>query len=196
LNRATRSGYLLGYYPPSQEWKGDYRRIEVKVNRPNVKILFRRGYYATRQVDVYDHEVFQGYWRLSTAANYPQEVADIPFTAIAQPQNTASGGKSLLVQLSLDGRAVPFHLQDGLQTGKLEVAIFLGDTQGKPLGEPLMQTLSMTLRESTYQRVLKEGIPFSAELPLLDADPRVKVVVYNYEADKLGIRWAKFSRDR
>ncbi|MBZ5495791.1 MAG: hypothetical protein LAP85_05270 [Acidobacteriia bacterium] len=35
---ATRVEYLLGYYPRDDNWDGKYRHIEVKVDRPGVKV--------------------------------------------------------------------------------------------------------------------------------------------------------------
>ena len=41
------SYYLLGYYPANQKMDGRYRRLEVKVRQPGLKIKARRGYVAT-----------------------------------------------------------------------------------------------------------------------------------------------------
>jgi VWFA-related protein len=196
LNRNSLTGYLLGYYPQNQSWNGEYRRIEVKMKRRDARVRSRQGYYARPGIAIYDHETFQGYWRLTTAANYPKEVKDIPFKATAMAQNTPGGGKNFLLNLGIEAQSVPFHLQDGLYAGKLEIAVIRGDSSGKPIGEPLMQTLTMTLRESTYQRIQTEGIPFSLQVPGDDADPVIKVVVYNYEKDKIGIKWAKILRGK
>jgi VWFA-related protein len=196
LNRTSLAGYLLGYYPKNQDWNGDYRRIEIKVKRADAKVLSRHGYYARPGIAIYDHETFQGYWRLTTAANYPKEVKDISFKATAEAQKAPSREKNFLLNLAIEAKTVPFHLQNGLYAGKLEIAVINGDSTGKPYWEPLMQTLSMTLREGTYQRIQTEGIPFSTQVPWVDADPLIKVVVYNYETDKIGIGWAKITRGK
>ena len=46
LDGATRTSYLLGYYPTNGKWDGAFRTIEVKVNRPGVTLSYRRGYNA------------------------------------------------------------------------------------------------------------------------------------------------------
>ena len=38
--------YSIAYAPPSQAYNGAYHKIEVKVNRKGVKLVFRTGYFA------------------------------------------------------------------------------------------------------------------------------------------------------
>ena len=46
VQQDTSLYYLLGYHSTNPARDGRFRRITVKVNRPGVKIDFRRGYYA------------------------------------------------------------------------------------------------------------------------------------------------------
>jgi VWFA-related protein len=38
--------YSIAYVPPSEKYDGSYHKIDVKVNRPGVTLVFRKGYYA------------------------------------------------------------------------------------------------------------------------------------------------------
>jgi VWFA-related protein len=38
--------YSIAYTPPNQKYNGAYHRIEVKMDRPGVSLVFRKGYYA------------------------------------------------------------------------------------------------------------------------------------------------------
>lgn len=44
--------YLLGYYSTNTKFDGGYRRLEVKVTRPDISIKARRGYFAPTEADI------------------------------------------------------------------------------------------------------------------------------------------------
>jgi len=46
ISEELRSQYVIGYYPTNNKHDGTFRKIKVEVDRPDVKILARRGYYA------------------------------------------------------------------------------------------------------------------------------------------------------
>ena len=38
--------YTIAYTPTNRKWSGDYRKIQVKLDRPGVTLAYRRGYFA------------------------------------------------------------------------------------------------------------------------------------------------------
>lgn len=190
VNETTRAEYLLGYYPKNNNWDGQYRRITVKVNRPDVKVSFRHGYYARETLEPFDREAFLSYSRITAAAGYNQEVKDIRFEVTATKDKSTPDNPQARVDLIIDPSNVSFQTQDGLYKGKLQIAIFYGDSEGRNLGDE-WETMVMNLREETYQRVQKEGIPYSTRIPLQAPNESLKVVVYNYDNDKVGSLFAK-----
>jgi VWFA-related protein len=44
--------YLLGYYSTNTKFDGGYRRLEVKVKKPDIKLKARRGYFAPTQEEI------------------------------------------------------------------------------------------------------------------------------------------------
>ena len=46
LSEELRSQYVLAYYPTNVKRDGVFRKIQVTVARPDVKVLARKGYYA------------------------------------------------------------------------------------------------------------------------------------------------------
>jgi hypothetical protein len=43
--------YVLGYYPSNLEENGHFRKLEIKVTRPDVKVEVPRGYYERKPID-------------------------------------------------------------------------------------------------------------------------------------------------
>ena len=58
INDVTRATYLLGYYPSNSRWDGTYRKVNVKVTRPDVNVYFRHGYYARNELTTFSRREF------------------------------------------------------------------------------------------------------------------------------------------
>ncbi len=191
VNEVTRSGYLLGYYPKNGDWNGKYRRLVVRLNRPDLKLSYRHGYYARESVQPFDRKSFLTYSRISAAASYDVQVKDIGVKAAVKAVPAASGGgQEAQVDLLIQVSRLPFAGQDGRHKAALQITTFYGDARGRYLGD-LWQTLDLNLRDETWQKAVKDGIPFSTRVPLQTAGQTFKIVVYSYEADKVGSVTAK-----
>lgn len=49
IEKAIAAGsdyYTIAYTPTNHDWNGNYRKIEVKVDRPKLALSYRRGYFA------------------------------------------------------------------------------------------------------------------------------------------------------
>ena len=49
INEEMRNQYALGYRPPGKAKDGAYHKLEVKVDKPGVKVQARAGYFAVRR---------------------------------------------------------------------------------------------------------------------------------------------------
>jgi VWFA-related protein len=186
LNELTRVEYLLGYYPKNGDWNGKYRKVVVRVNRPDLKLSYRRGYYARQSLQPFDRKAFLSYSRISAAAAYESEVKDIGVKAAVKAVPAASGsGQEAQVDLVIQVSKLPFASESGRHQAALQITTFYGDGRGRYLGD-LGQTVDLNLREETWQKALKDGLPFSTRVPLQVAGQTFKIVVYSYEADKVG----------
>lgn len=49
VEQAVNAGsnyYTLAYTPANREWKGDYRKIQIKLDQPGATLAYRHGYFA------------------------------------------------------------------------------------------------------------------------------------------------------
>ena len=55
----------------------------------------------------------------------------------------------------------------------------------------LWQEINLALSDETYQKYVRDGIPYSASVPVTGVPKNVKVVVYDRRTDRLGAQTAK-----
>ena len=169
LNEVTKAEYLLGYYPKNDNWDGAYRNIEIKVNRPGLRVAFRHGYYANDKRQILNREEFLAYSRIMDAAAYTSDITAygsytrrycriFPLIIIEQVNN-----RPYLPQIKVDLKVSPGKIRlvdlSGRHVGKLRVTIFYANPRGQYLGD-VWKKVDLNLREETYQLYLISGIPF------------------------------------
>ncbi len=173
---ATRTQYLLGYYPKNTSWNGKYRRIEVRVDRPDLDVVWRQGYYARQAATPYDAKEFLTATRIATAAQYRVAVTDIKMKAVLRGSD---------VTLTIDISRVALKQVDDRRVGQLRVAAFYGDARQKIIDES-WSTLDLNFTDEAFSRFLKAGIEYRWQVPANLKPTYMRVIVYNYDADVLG----------
>ncbi|MCX6545916.1 MAG: VWA domain-containing protein [Acidobacteria bacterium] len=173
---ATRTQYLLGYYPKNTNWNGKYRRIEVRVNRPDLDVVWRQGYYARQTATPYDAKEFLTVTRIATAAQYRVAVTDIKMKAALLGND---------VTLTIDISRVALKQVDGRRVGQLRVAAFYGDARQRII-DVSWSTLDLNFTDEAFSRFLKTGIEYRWKVPATLEPTYMRVIVYNYDVDLLG----------
>jgi len=185
VNETTRAQYLLGYYPSDPKWDGRYRQIDVKVNRPGLRVSFRHGYFARDTVEPLDRAELLAYSRISAAAAYDDQIRDVPFRAATSVYRDASGKQQVRLELKIDLSGMRFEEVQDRHKGRMGVTVFWSDAQGRPVGH-FSDTVDMNMLEQTYQRALQEGLPFAAPVPFVENGQYIKIIIYSYGSDRVG----------
>jgi len=181
LDEITKTGYLIGYQPANSAWDGSYRNISIKVNRPDVTVLYRHGYFRLPQVGGFDRRGEITSDRLLAAGNFRREVNDIKVKARASQQ----GGTDLVLEGKVELGKLALATVDGKHTGRLDVAVFCIDSSGWSVGTHT-STMPISLTDEEFARFQKDGMPYSMHFPLYRGTNNVRFVVYDYHADLLG----------
>jgi VWFA-related protein len=187
VDRATRTGYLLGYYPSNSTWNGVYRNIVVKVNRRDATVLFRRGYHGFAAIPTFDRREYFTRHRLEAAVSYPKDVKDIGVKlraslAVVNDQNV----------VNIDARIDPGHLyfmiRGGVYFGRVDIAVISMDEKQVLLGGTYKKMVAhLEYDKQTLALVRKDGIPYRAQIRVPSGTRYVRVVVYDYMTDLIGI---------
>lgn len=188
IDEATRSSYLIGYYPSTTDWRGEFRRVKVKVNRRGVTVLVRGGYFAREQLVPFDRRQFLTYSRVVSAGGYAEDINDIALKLKASLVDNRDGSKDVLVDLRIDPTRIKFAEADGVHTAAVDVTVYCGDRRQDTVCER-WDKADLKFDSEGLERAKKEGVPYLTSIRLENpkADlSHVKVVVYDYVADIIG----------
>ncbi len=164
----ARYSYSLAYHTTNGKADGKFRKIEVRVNRPGVKLRYRNGYDADEQGKEPAGIVKAD---LDEASQSPVMQTGVLLTTQIQitPQNEI--GMVLQIeptQLSLR------QTKDGWM-GELEMMFLQRGSDGKANG--LRATMPLRLSEENYQTVMKKGLLYRRTLPREAGATALRVVV-------------------
>jgi hypothetical protein len=181
IGEMSRTGYVLGYQASNAAWSGEYRTIDVTVNRPGMTVFHRHGYFRTAEMGGFDRRGFITNDRLAQAGNFRREVNDIKVKASASRR----GNTHLLVEGKIDVSKVILTAVGGSRVGVLNLAVFSFDSGANPMGAHV-QDLAVKLTEEDYARAVKSGLPYSVQFPLDGSTHNIRFVVYDAGSDLVG----------
>jgi len=185
LDAATRSQYLIGYYPKNTVFDGSYRKVRVEVKRKNVDVMYRRGYFAQDRLVPLDKREFMSFTRVMAAGAYADKIEDLQLSL--KPFGVVGSGNSreISVEIVIRPERVAFRDELGLKVAALDIALFALTKGGDPVGEA-WKTIDLRLTPEAHQRFLKEGASFQVTIALRNYPKQVKGVLYNFTSDLLG----------
>jgi hypothetical protein len=185
IDDGTRFQYLLGYSPSNTNWNGRFRRITVRVNRPELRVLYRHGYYGRDQLIPQSRQQFMTYSRILTAGTFTEAMSDLKVALSIAPAGDRKVPGELPLEVTVDIGKLAFTRDADRHVGALEIALFAGDRRENVVGE-IWQTAEMKLTEESYQRAIKEGFKHAVTLSVKAPPDYVKAVVYDPNGDLLG----------
>jgi VWFA-related protein len=181
LDEATRTGYLLEYRASNSAWDASYRSIVVKVNRPDVTVLHRHGYYRQTDPGPFDRRSYITHVRLAAAASFRDAVNDIKVKASV----SLRGSDTMEVKGKIDLTKVKVATVDGARVGLLNIAVFGLDNAGNLMGLRT-ETLRLKMSEEEYARALKDGFQYTIQLPVIPNAQNLRFIVYDFGSDLVG----------
>jgi VWFA-related protein len=187
IDDATRTHYLLAYYPTNSTWDGRYRAVTVKVNRPGAKVLFRHGYSAFLEVESFERRRVMADSRIASAGSRVTNIREIEVALVPSFAKAATGrGGDVAASFSIGATRLSWGLDDlGRHTASLDVAVYCADGNQKIIGQA-RRRLNFALTDETHARAIADGVARTIKIPVTGTPRFVKVIVYDYGADRVG----------
>ncbi len=180
------SYYMLGFYSTNDRRNGRYRKLEVRVNRPGLRVRNRAGYYEARgrapnQPAAPGNVVAPA---LSDALGSPLPVTGVPMKVFAAPFKGTAPNAAVALALEIDVRNLDFVEGNGTFNEQIEIAYTSVNNQGKVFpGE--RQTATLTLKPDTYERAKARGFRVLSQANLPPGRYQMRVAAGN-KAGKAG----------
>jgi VWFA-related protein len=165
--------YLLAFAPdpPADD---QYHQLSVKlIRRPGVTLRSRTGYLYSKGQTTLKDRFRQAIWQEHDASEI----------AVSANPVTASAGTTL--KLSIATNDLAMKQQDDRWVDKLDIFVVQRDDAALD-AQITGQTLSLTLKPATYERLLQEGIQFDQMLPSKQDTRSVRIVVVDETSGRIG----------
>lgn len=169
---ASGDAYILGYYPDHNKWTGEFREINVKVNRPGVEVHSRKGYYAVADTASVPEIAAE---KLTDAMRSPLESTDLGFDVQADGV-LVSDARQLKVKITLDANQLRFQQQGEQWTDTLAETWAEFNSVGQQVGE-ISKTIDLSHNADDYKKLLHDGFTYSKTLILAKDAAEVRLVL-------------------
>jgi hypothetical protein len=178
--------YTIEYYPDNKKWDGEFRAIQIKSDRPGVKLRYRLGYYAVDPEKLNKDESDKLAETVSRAMEFDTPAyTSVRFEAGVVPPSDKN--TKVVVNFAVDPHTVSFeHKSDGLEHAKVGCVVW---AYGKDKQKPIMAkevTQDAGLKPEVYQQLMKQYFPCKQEIELKPGTYTLRLAVIDRNTNMLG----------
>jgi VWFA-related protein len=170
--------YLLGYYSTNSRRDGRYRKIQVRVTRPGLRVVrARNGYYEARGRRPADPAPGTNP-ALTSAIASPLPVAGMPVKVFAGAYKGEAPNAAVAVVIELDASKLDFVEANGTFNESLEIANAATNSTGKVFpGE--RSTAKLALKPDTYKSARENGFRLLTQMNLPPGKYQLRLAAAN-----------------
>jgi len=181
VQKDTSAYYILGYTSSNHLKDGRFRHIKVVLNRPDVKLEYRAGYYAGRD--------FEHSGRTDREQQLQDELAsDLPATDVAVYAGTAYFRRDdshyfLAVSIVVPGSQIPFVQEKDRDSATLDVAGVVLESRKFQVGQ-LRDTVKLAVDAS--RQIRRKNVQYNTSFLLAPGSYHLKFVVRENRTGRMG----------
>jgi VWFA-related protein len=171
--------YTLGFYPADERYDGKLHDLKVRVNRKDVELRHRSGYYAAPKA------LSEKERRTIVAELLDSDVnsSQIGIVALGEPDPEMPGTYKITV--SIDAANLDLKQEGDRRTGQLRLSKRLESSKAK---SAQIGAIPLNFTETQFQNVLKRGFIIRQTVEAGPSD-RLRIVLQDQSTGKTGAVW-------
>jgi len=181
VQKDTSAYYVLGYTSSNRLKDGRYRRLKVQVNRSDVKLEYRAGYYADRDYLHMKQTDREEQLEDELAAELPQ--TDVAVYAGAAYFRQDDSHYYLAVSLVVPGSQIPFVQQKDKDNATIDIIGQVLEGGKFPVGR-LRDTVKLAVDSS--QQVRRKNVQYNTGFLLAPGNYHLKFVIRENSTGRMG----------
>jgi VWFA-related protein len=181
IQRDTSAYYVLGFRSTDPRRDGRYRRLTIKINRSDVKLEYRPGYYAPADFKHSNNQDREQQLEDQLASDLP--ATDVGVYLEAWYFRTDETHYYIPVSLVVPGSQIPFVKGGDRDKATLDVIGEVKDSAGHVIGQA-RQTVKLSVDQS--QQVRQKNVQYSTGFNLPIGKYHLKFVVRENETGRMG----------
>jgi VWFA-related protein len=181
VQKDTSAYYILGYSSSNHMKDGRFRHIKVVLNRSDIKLEYRQGYYAGRD--------FEHFSRVDREQQLQDELAsELPATDVAVYAGASYFRRDdshyfLAVSLVVPGSQIPFVQEKDKDSAALDIVGVVLEDGKLPVGQ-LRDTVKLAV--DSAQQVRRKNVQYNTSFVLAPGTYHLKFVVRENRTGRMG----------
>jgi VWFA-related protein len=181
IQNDTSAYYVLGYRSTDPRRDGRYRRLTIKIDRPDVRLDYRHGYYAPADYKHSNREQREQQLEDELASQLP--ATDIAVYLQAWYFRTSPGHYYIPVSLVVPGSQIPFVKGGDKDKATIDIIGDVKDSAGHVIAQA-RQTVKLKINQS--EQVRQKNVQYSTGFNLPTGKYHLKFVVRENETGRMG----------
>ncbi len=181
IQKDSSAYYVIGFNSTNHARDGRFRKLQIKVNRPGVKLEYRPGYYAPADFKHSGKEDRERELEDELASDLPS--TDVAIYLDAYYFRLDENRFYVPVSLIVPGSQIPFSKGGDRDKATLDVIGEVTDEAKRPIGH-VRETVKLAVNQD--QQVRQKNIQYSTNFSLPPGKYHLKFVVRENESGHMG----------
>jgi VWFA-related protein len=174
--------YVLTYSTPPQKADGSYHSIKLEVTRPDLKVSYRKGYYAPKEEVTFERRKKED---IVEAMQAPGNLNEIPLDLSYNYYQSDETSYVVDLVMNVDIRRLRFLEEDSRHKNMISMIVAAFDESDHYI-DGLDKSVDFRLTDENYSSLIRRGLTSKIEFKLPLGRYKIKAIVREAFQGKMG----------